>query len=293
MVDDGSTDSTVARAESVESPVRVISQSANRGPAAARNRGMQAATGEVVAFLDADDLWTEDKLEKQLTLLLEHAEVQLVFTNIIDQHTDGTLAQTPHVNLHNCAVSELPFKQPSEAAFVFTTPVVSGLLLRNIIHTPTVVARRKAIELAGGFDESLRFMEDLNLWFEIARTNSVAYLDRICCYRRLHDSNVTRDRGSADSTQIRILSQWLTRNDVDWHGDHRARLQRRLARLEASCARRRLADGRKEEARSLFRNSLAHEWNWRVQAWYTLSCLGGSLGRRIAARSNAPTQSVR
>jgi glycosyltransferase involved in cell wall biosynthesis len=77
VVDDGSTDSSVDIAESFGGPVRCIRQ-ANAGVAGARNRGLQAATGEFIAFLDQDDLWPQRKLENQVATLRANPDVGVV-----------------------------------------------------------------------------------------------------------------------------------------------------------------------------------------------------------------------
>jgi glycosyltransferase involved in cell wall biosynthesis len=76
MVDDGSTDGT-AGVVAQYPDVRYVYQ-ANRGPAAARNAGLRLAQGDLIAFLDADDVWSDDKLAVQLTLLSARAESQIV-----------------------------------------------------------------------------------------------------------------------------------------------------------------------------------------------------------------------
>src|SRR5215212_11526906 len=68
VVDDGSTDGTEAELHRFGSAVRYLKQP-NQGAAAARNRGIRAATGELVAFLDSDDLWAPAKIEKQVALM--------------------------------------------------------------------------------------------------------------------------------------------------------------------------------------------------------------------------------
>jgi glycosyltransferase involved in cell wall biosynthesis len=78
VVDDGSTDGSVAVAESRE--LDVLKQT-NQGVAAARNAGLHASAGELIAFLDQDDLWLPGKLETQVSFLLEHAEIGLVYSH--------------------------------------------------------------------------------------------------------------------------------------------------------------------------------------------------------------------
>ena len=77
VVDDGSTDDTATVASRFKELVRYIYQP-NSGPAAARNRGLKMARGEVIGFVDADDLWVENKLDLQLGLLADNPSVQIV-----------------------------------------------------------------------------------------------------------------------------------------------------------------------------------------------------------------------
>jgi len=77
VVDDGSTDGTAAVAENFRGAIRLIRQP-NRGVAAARNHGIQLAQAEVLAFLDADDLFTPDKFALQLPRLAENPGIDIV-----------------------------------------------------------------------------------------------------------------------------------------------------------------------------------------------------------------------
>ena len=82
VIDDGSTDGSAAVAEHVGAPVRCHRQ-VNAGAAAARNSGVALAAGEFLAFLDADDLWLEDKLPRQLAAFAEDPELDMVFGHVL------------------------------------------------------------------------------------------------------------------------------------------------------------------------------------------------------------------
>ena len=77
VIDDGSTDDTARIARSF--PDVTLIQQQNQGPAAARNRGLEAATGELIAFLDSDDLWPAGKLEEQLRILKCNPDLRRIF----------------------------------------------------------------------------------------------------------------------------------------------------------------------------------------------------------------------
>ena len=79
VVDDGSTDETPKLISSYGNKLRVITQ-ANQGPSAARNRGIEAAKGKWIAFLDSDDVWKLDKLEKQVQFIKDHPETKICQT---------------------------------------------------------------------------------------------------------------------------------------------------------------------------------------------------------------------
>ncbi len=145
VVDDGSTDDTGAVVESFGAAVRLIRRE-NGGPAAARNTGVKAATGDWLALLDADDTWRTDKLAQQLPFLVDPA-VGIV-------HARKTLSRGV----------EIP-------------PYIDFDLLwaRNCIINSSAVVRRSCYDEIGGFDENRRLLgvEDYNFWLRAAAANWV------------------------------------------------------------------------------------------------------------------------
>jgi glycosyltransferase involved in cell wall biosynthesis len=157
VVDDGSTDGTQAMLDDFVSlhtgiPIRVICQ-VNQGPSAARNAGIQAASGDLIAFLDDDDIWLPQKTERQLSVFLSDPQLDLLgcASNIIKLY-DG-----------------LRLVQIKEWA----------LLFRNWFATPTVIVRREVALACGGFPEDLRHYEDYALWLKIACRHKCAFLNDV------------------------------------------------------------------------------------------------------------------
>jgi glycosyltransferase involved in cell wall biosynthesis len=177
VVDDGSRDggAEVARAHPL-GPV-VLSQS-NAGPAAARNAGIRAAGGELIAFLDADDLWHPEKLARQLEVFRMAPDLGLVSC-----HAEGFWEEGGQRHAR--------WREPYARALG-----VRDLLLDNRVQTLTAVAPRRVLEAVGGFDEhpDLIGTEDYNLWLRIAARFPLHYVRaNLASYRLRSDSLVGHD----------------------------------------------------------------------------------------------------
>lgn len=144
VVDDASTDDTVTRLEALGGDDLVVIQSpVNRGGAAARNRGVEAARGELVAFLDADDLWAADKLARQVAVLGTR-ELAFCFTALTQTNEYGERRTLPR---------RAPRPGESLADYI--------LKAGHVVQTSTLlVPRRLCAECA--FDESLRRFQDID-----------------------------------------------------------------------------------------------------------------------------------
>jgi glycosyltransferase involved in cell wall biosynthesis len=149
VVDDGSNDDTTECLKSFGKNVSLISQ-ANKGVSAARNRGVQAAKGEWIAFLDADDEWHPRKLEFQIQYLN-------VLPNLILISTSDVIVRTGQ-NIAFCEVKEKP---------KYSLWKHKMFLRRNDINASSVLVNRKAYETFGGFDEALINGEDRDLWLRL------------------------------------------------------------------------------------------------------------------------------
>jgi glycosyltransferase involved in cell wall biosynthesis len=165
VVDDGSTDGTAALIR--ERPdVRYIHQ-ANLGPAAARNRGLEAARGEVIGFVDADDLWPPDKLAIQLPRLLADPDLGVVLGRVQYVTMTGGLP-VPRV-----------FQRLDD-----------GLLF---VQLGSGLYRRGVFDRVGLLDVTMRFAEDHD-WFLRMREHGVpvVVVDAVTLLYRIHGTNMTR-----------------------------------------------------------------------------------------------------
>jgi glycosyltransferase involved in cell wall biosynthesis len=185
IVDDGSTDDTAQVVARLGDGIRYLRQD-NAGPAAARNSGIAAARGDVIAFLDTDDRWLPTKTERQLANLAAHAEVALVSADMAIEDASGR--QLLASNFAHRGL--LPLFEQLAGRPVPDAP--RRLLAVNFINTSTVMARRSVLQAERGFDTRLRYGEDLELWLRIAARHGIASLPTVEEVRTEHSSNVTK-----------------------------------------------------------------------------------------------------
>jgi len=151
IVDDGSSDDTEERVSLFDSPLIQYVRQANQGVSAARNNGLARASGDLIAFLDADDAWHPRKLEIQVLALRRRPEFGLVGTGVCDW--PGALSDVG-------TVSDPPVREIDW----------TSLVVKNYFTTSSIVARREAIDSVGpiAFDGRLQGPEDYDLWLRIA-----------------------------------------------------------------------------------------------------------------------------
>ncbi len=225
VVDDGSTDDTQALLARYAPRVRSL-RIANGGPGRARNAGLAATRGPLVAFLDADDRWLDGALARRRAAL--EAEPEAVLVHGLARYVDA--AGRP------MAFDPLAYK-------AYRGQRRSGWVLRslfwtNFIHTSTVLVRRAAIESVGGFDERREVIEDYDLWLRIAARWPIAFVpDPVAIYQWRADGlcmgNLARTyRGTIPALDAALARGGLARTSLG-----RAWLRRRrLASLYADFA---------------------------------------------------------
>jgi glycosyltransferase involved in cell wall biosynthesis len=172
VVDDGSIDDTAAVAAAHPLAPRVLSIP-HSGVAAARNRGIEAARGDLVALLDSDDLWLPDKLARHLPVFDVPAPPAVSCTHyeVWDRVGRGwALAQTR--------------RHPGPLD-------VASLLEMNRVGTLTVVAPRAELLAVGGFAEGLARGSDYELWLRLAEREPIHVLDEVLAVHRRHPHRLT------------------------------------------------------------------------------------------------------
>jgi glycosyltransferase involved in cell wall biosynthesis len=185
IVDDGSTDDTAAVAARLPGPIRYVHQT-NSGPSAARNRGLELARGNIIGFLDADDLWAEDKSERQLTVLQARPEVEVV---------QGFVQWMCLVDTSSAERRYRPLGEPY-ASF----------------NLGSALFRREVFDRIGYFDATLHHSEDVD-WFLRAREQGVSILvqENIALYYRIHESNISQDKLKRRASFLQVIKMSLDR----------------------------------------------------------------------------------
>jgi glycosyltransferase involved in cell wall biosynthesis len=196
VVNDGSTDRTGEVLAAFGARIVLVDQR-NGGLAAARNSGQRAASGEYVAWMDADDLMMPERIRLQARVLASQPKIGLVSSDFSAFVTPETDIEESHIVTYYDAVSRLggignlytsvlgEVETGSGSVVVRSGHVYEPLVWGNFVHPPTVMARRTLLELAGQSDETLRYSSDYDLIVRMARTSQFAYLDApLLRYRR-------------------------------------------------------------------------------------------------------------
>ena len=180
VVDDGSTDNTRQLVEGYGNSVRYIYQE-NRGLAGARNTGISAARGIFVAFLDADDYFEKDNLEKKISFLESHPEIDWAYS-------DWDYLDEDHHFLERGSIRwNYRGKKLKSALFE------ELLYNRNFISPCTVVAKKSVLEAVGYFDSDVVCQEDWDLWLRLSLKYPSYYIDEVLVHVVVHPDSLSKN----------------------------------------------------------------------------------------------------
>lgn len=190
VVDDGSKDRSLAILEKYADRIVLVRQK-NGGAAAARNAGVQAACGKWIAFLDSDDIWHPEKVARQLASCgnRKWSYTDTLFMGGINDGKRDSDLNTKHAGM-----------------------VLKELITNNFIGTSGVMIQRKCFLDAGGFDGSLRSIEDWDLWIRLASKYEIAYVDEPLVQYRIHPASQSRSSRKTLPDHIRVIEKCLSPN---------------------------------------------------------------------------------
>jgi glycosyltransferase involved in cell wall biosynthesis len=263
VIDDGSTDETDAVLRPYASRIVRASQP-HAGQAAARNHGIRMSNSPYVAFLDADDEWLPEKLERQIEILRRDPQVGLIYS---DCSTSGT---GPDAGSHFARVGTPPGGR-----------VFERFLDSCNVFTPTAVVRRQCLEDVGMFNESLPVCEDFNLWLRIAAKWKVAVVPEVLAvrHRRAGSLSLTTDPVVSFDSSIASFMHVMQASPNLYQSERHA-LRKAIANRHYHYGAHLLVEGDRAPARHHMLQAMRYgRFDWRVTAKFFL----GFLPRRAFA----------
>jgi glycosyltransferase involved in cell wall biosynthesis len=206
VVDDHSTDGTIAIVQACPDPRVQLHHNSGQGAATARNHGLAIAQGDLIAFLDADDLWHPDKLASQITQLAAHPEAAIAYswTEYIDQ--DGQRLYPGRHSPHRGDVYNALFEQ-------------------NFIESGSnLLIRRSALDTIGNFDPSFTCVHDWELWLRLSEHYAFALVKQTHIQYRQQPGTISSNLKNQEQFSRRVIDEALLRSPDRLTGHHRASL---------------------------------------------------------------------
>jgi len=263
VVDDGSADQTSDLLQPLiaAGKIHYIYQD-NQGVSSARNHGIRLARGKYIAFLDSDDIWDSSKLDVQTAFLDSNLEVAMIHNSFSRVDIDGTL-------LGSRDTSRI-------SGWVYPDILLDWSVL---IPPSCVMVRKSVLNETGGFDENLRWGEDIDLWRRIAKRYPIGVIPEYFTTMRVHGENV-----SVAKAQLEVLKSFEYYLHKAFAEDPQlsGRFHRlAFAKLYSNYGHNVLAEGDKEQMVFVRQYSMKAIQQWPFQWSAYLGWLGSFLGGRI------------
>ena len=176
IIDDGSSDDTANVVHRFKDNRIIYIYQTSKERSEARNNGIKNAKGKYIAFLDADDTWFPEKLEKQIKLFEVSPGLGLVYSDLylVEDNTLRIIVQY------------------SKIRKLFRGHVPSRIMLEeNFIQSPTPIVRREVFDNVGYFDPDLNPCEDIDMWIRIIARYAVDFVDQPLAYYRIHPNQTS------------------------------------------------------------------------------------------------------
>ena len=191
IVDDGSTDDTQALVESYQKDPRIrYFYQANQGQSVARNRGIAESKGEFICFLDSDNAWLPQKLERSLLEFERFPAAHIVYGNSI------------LIDENSAEIGKSTMKR-------YSGRITHHLLKDNFVSMNTTMTRRQCFDEMGGFNESDRVAEDYELWLRFSTKFEFRYIPEFLGFYRKMDNQISSDKQQRYEGNERLLLKFL------------------------------------------------------------------------------------
>lgn len=192
IVDNGSTDDTRRVVESFpDARIRYFFQQGTGSPVGPRNRGFAEARGDIICFLDSDDLWLPDKLARQVPCFKNHPKLGLLFADCFLVNGRGEV-----------------YGRHWDASRPARGRILAALLRHNFIPALTVAIPRHVLEEVGNLDETYRIAHDLDLYLKIAARYDIDYVNAPLAKLSMHDAGLSRNHLLGRSEVLAITRRW-------------------------------------------------------------------------------------
>lgn len=227
VVNDGSTDGTSALVNTyceLDHRIHLITKG-NGGVSTARNLGIKKSKGELIAFLDSDDLWLKDKLSVHVDYMRSHPQIGLSFARVELIESNG---ETTNKLTNNIEENLEP------QTFFYTNPTIT---------TSNIVVRKSVFDNLQGFDESIQYSEDIDLLFRIAFQKKwiIQGIDQVLIQYRVHSSGLSSKLTKMEEGWValmenahRIAPQLVTKHYSAAHAAHLQYWAKQTLRLDMS-----------------------------------------------------------
>ena len=269
VIDDGSADDTLAIALEGAAPGLQVFSQPNKGVSAARNLAIAVSSGELIAFLDADDKWLPDKIADQVEVYQADPSVGLIHCGYAFVDQDGT------------ALPDWPRRSRLDQGDVLLEFICDFFLITSGVMVP-----RTVLERVGGFDESLKVGEDNELFLRIVSAFTIACATRTLLERTVRPDSLSRQDFDLDvRVDLATIERYLEQHPL-FARAHQARIDAHLASYLYGFGYRLLDQGKVSQARRILRSSLGRRWSVPAVRCLLRSYLPDALARsgRVALR---------
>ncbi len=223
VIDDGSTDETVKIVKNYQTSFTckfsetsktnetnlIYIYQQNSGPSKARNTGINAAKGEYIAFLDADDYWTQDKLEKQIELFKKEPNLDVIFTD------------TKITRIENHEIEEFfVFKKKGldkdffGHEFMVLRPF-EKLVGTNFMHTSSVITKKACFRQDFFFNEKRHYAEDWELWLKMSLYFTFGYVNDVCVHKIERGDGLSSNKLDMYLSTMDIMESFIENNKIE------------------------------------------------------------------------------